>query len=399
MKRICYLFFFYLLCLCCRAASILPVCEPVVLEYTSVDASNNPITLSEMVYLPQKTEWFTKKYSTINFIFLSNHPTTTSDDICPTGSDPQIEEVKYVTDEGALVVSPDYMGYRSSIGVPHPYMCHTLTARNVVDGLLAAIDYAKSKGLTFSSDYYTDNVGYSQGGGVTLAVQKYLEMEASQDVKDKVRLRRSFVGAGAMQMSDIYDEFEETDAITYPALLPFMMKGLFYTYGSTTLRGIEMNDLFTDDFKSMDIFDRLDKKSTIVGDINDMIIKHYGGKCVYSDIMSPILSDKSSAAYRQVRKVIKKNDLLDGSWKPQHPILFYHYKNDEVVPFAQSQKAYDLFKGMGCNVKLVEAGEYKINSFFWNDLALNIKRPPKTHMGYGTVFYIAYFSEELRKLL
>lgn len=373
--------------------------EDVRLKYYSVDANNNPILLSEMVSFP-KGGPFNTSYATVKFVVLNNHPTTTLDEIVPTGKEPQIDQIRMMTGENAMTVSPDYLGYGQSVDITHPYMCHTLTARNVVDGLMAAFAEAKKRGIMFDANYYTDNIGYSQGGGVTLAVQKFLENEASEEVKKTVRLRKSFVGAGAMQMSEVFEEYESQASMNYPALLPYMMMGLFYTYGSTGLRGLDMYDLFTESFKQMDVFDRLQKKNTVVADINSMIINKYGGKCNFYDIMSPVFKDKSSPAYRQIYKVIKKNDLLDGSWIPQHPITFFHYEKDEVVPYSQSIKAVNLFKSLGCkDIEMISAtDDYKdlIEDWSWRDLALTVKKPDLTHMGYGTVFYIAYFSESMR---
>ena len=140
------------------------------LEYWSVDANNNPILLSEQIY-------YNQYYSNFKSVLVSNHPTTTQDAIVPTGSDPQIGEVLVMCDgdDRCLVVAPDYLGYGTSKSTTHPYMCTTLTARNVVDGVLAAMEYVKTKKTTrsvfngyksenyyFDSDYYTWNVGRPQ---------------------------------------------------------------------------------------------------------------------------------------------------------------------------------------------------------------------------------------------
>ena len=138
------------------------------LEYWSVDANNNPILLSEQIY-------YNQYYSNFKSVLVSNHPTTTQDAIVPTGSDPQIGEVLVMCDgdDRCLVVAPDYLGYGTSKSTTHPYMCTTLTARNVVDGVLAAMEYVKTKKTTksvfnslksenyyFNDDYYNWNVGY-----------------------------------------------------------------------------------------------------------------------------------------------------------------------------------------------------------------------------------------------
>lgn len=138
------------------------------ITYQSVDAQNNPKALSAKLYY--------KTNQDVSFVMINCHPTITHNDGCPTGGSPQMEAVKYMVSEGALVVCPDYIGFGEAKGIVHPYMCATLTGRNVLDAYKAAIEYVKTTGgRTISPNYYTINVGYSQGGATALAFQRYLE--------------------------------------------------------------------------------------------------------------------------------------------------------------------------------------------------------------------------------
>ena len=104
--------------------------SPTIL-YWSVDVHNQPILLSAQL--------FYKKNAQIKYVMVNCHPTITHDKGCPSGDEPQLGIVKAVSGENALVVCPDYIGFGATKKVIHPYMCSTLTARNVLDAYKATL--------------------------------------------------------------------------------------------------------------------------------------------------------------------------------------------------------------------------------------------------------------------
>lgn len=403
----------------------------IKLSYQSVNVNNEPITLSEMVYV-------NRYYNRIDKVLVHNHPTTTSDELVPTGSDPQIFQVMDMCDgdDRCLVVCPDYLGYGVSKGKTHPYMCSMITARNIVDGVCAAIDYVKTQkneraplllrwkcddpaALYNLDNYSTLNVGYSQGGAAALAVHKYIETEASDEVKKKINLEKTICGAGPHSQTFMFDAMEhvvkvkkngeEIDYnIEYPLYLPYTIDGLLATYGNSTMRGITEKDIYTDKLLKSNALKLMRQKNTVAAELNRAFIDELGtnGTISFYDLIRPEYADRSSKLYRTVHKALKQCDLLEG-WKPVKPIIFYHYKGDEVVPYNESEMAYEKFKAMGCDVSLVYANGNKdetgkdIITGLWAGadilakLGGNLNLDP-THMGYGTRFYLSIFSGNLR---
>lgn len=363
------------------------------LTYTSVDAHNRPITLSAVLYYPTQTNG-TASYKTIKYIFLNNHATITDDASSPSGGGSAMGQVSYMTSEDALVVCPDYIGYGDSQSVIHPYMCQTLTARNVVDCLKAAIADAKTK-TSFAANYYTINCGYSQGGGVAMAVARYLETEADEATQRLVNLRGSICGAGCYQQTLIFDDYEQRTSIDYPIYLPFVLQGMKEVYGESCMRDIDLADCFTAKFRESGILDVLNAKDTDVDALNTQLKTLFGGSCSFYDIISADYRDHNSALYRAIRKSLKQNDLYDG-WVPQHPITFYHYSQDEVVPYANTSKAVETFKAAGCNVSLtVKNAENITNYGAWQLAFIKYPNLQQNHRDYGTCFYLAVFDGQL----
>lgn len=385
------------------------------LYYWSVDANNNPIRLSEMVN-------YNSVYPEIKCVLISNHPTTTSNALVPTGSDPQIPQVYYMCDgdDKCLVVSPDYLGYGSdspssngedsyqSRNTTHPYMCGKLTARNVVDGVLAAMDYvvtqknvkniffgeSTSKNYYFATNYFTLNVGYSQGGQTTLAVHKYLETEAPQTVKDRIKLKKSICGAGPHLQTYMFDTMETMTTMKYPLYIPYTIDGMKYAFGNSTMRGLKDNEIYTEEFLNSGLLDRLRQKNTVAATLNALINEYFGDNVTFYDMIRPEYKDHNSKLYRTLRKALKQNDLLEG-WKPSKPITFYHYKSDEVVPYEESEMAYNYFKNLGCTVDLKESDAVDVTGI-WVGSSIIGKPIEDNHMGRGTKFYLSIFCGALR---
>lgn len=382
------------------------------ITYQSVDVRNEAITLSAMVYFPTQTQDRTD-YKTISFVLMNCHATISNDAYCPTGTDPQMSQVSYMTSENAMVVCPDYIGFGKSKETIHPYMCQTLTARNVLDCYKAAINEALSLGIKFADNCYTLNAGYSQGGGVALAFHRYMEKEASEADKALVNLRESLCGAGTYNMLSIVDEYEKMPAekMTYPSIVPYLLSGYLQTYGESVLHGLKMEDFLTESILKSGIIEKIEAKQTNIDDINAEILAYYGGKCSFYDMVSEEYKDRNSVIYRALHKALSMNNLLE-DWTPAHPITFYHFTNDEVVPYSQTTEALETLKG-GATLTLQKAEDLKDGSGLtgsggsygdWNIAFSNLAGTlgynlylEKNHRGYGTRFYLAMFADILQK--
>ncbi len=321
------------------------------LTYSSVDANNNPITLSAQIYY--------KGASTINFVMLNCHPTITHNAGCPSGTKPQMEVIRYMVSENCLLICPDYIGFGSTSTVTHPYMCSTLTARNVLDAYKAAILHVRSKGCTISSDYYTVNVGYSQGGATALAFQKYLEMEATDDDRALVNLKGSVCGAGPYSQNLVFDTYEqwckEGNTLDYPIYLLYCLQGHREAFGETIMRGLSLEECFTPEFwsyihtrkagESQSFMEKLAGKELNVDQLND-ILKGDEYNTFYK-IISANYANRSSKVYRIIQKVLDQSNLLKEGWTPNTPIIFYHERTgkDIVVPYACTEAAMSRFEG------------------------------------------------------
>lgn len=333
------------------------VSDPTI-TYQSVDANNNPITLSAKIYY---------KSQTINFVVLNCHPTITHNAGCPTGTAPQMEAIKYMVSEDALVVCPDYLGFGKTSGSVHPYMCSTLTARNVLDAYKAAIDYVtKTGGRAMSPVYYTINIGYSQGGATALAFHKYMETEATEADRKLVNLKGSVCGAGPYSQNIVFDEYEKMASLDYPIYLLYCLQGHKEAFGETTMRGLSLEECFTPEFWAACQGDngflaKLNAKETNVDDLNSEL--KTAGFTTFASIINADYANRSSKVYRIIQKTLNNSNLLkEDGWTPTREIIFYHDEagHDIVVPYACTDAAMERFAGHCSYVDAIDDYGYDV---------------------------------------
>lgn len=326
------------------------------ITYQSVDANNNPITLSARLYY--------KSNKDVDFVVLNCHPTITHNDGCPTGNSPQMEAIKYMISENALVICPDYIGFGETKGTVHPYMCATLTARNVLDCYKAAIEYVKTTGnRKINDNYYTINIGYSQGGATALAFQRYLETKATPEEEALVNLRGSICGAGPYDQNLLFDEYEKMTSLDYPVYLYYTLRGHKEAFGNTTMRNLDLKDCFTSDFWNYcesTLESTMNGKTTNVDDINDAIKK--AGFNTFESIISAQYKKHDSKVYRTIRKTLAQSNSLADGWTPKTNIIFYHDQagHDIVIPYAETKAAMSRFSGHCSYVDAIEDYNYNV---------------------------------------
>ena len=306
------------------------------LTYTSTGANGQPITLSMKIAYP---EGILTKYHDPDYVVLDNHPTICSDAEAPTNLDP-IALAKAMDD--ALVVCPDYEGYGVTVANDHPYLCHELNAVQSIDAALAALDYINAKkGIKMEKKYWLENYGYSQGGGIALAVHKYIENDLNAADKAKLNLKESLCGGGPYSPVTTFEKYKEWDELDYPTVAPMQIIGFMAGFPEIFSQ-FELADFFTPAFYNSGVIEMIRSKQYTIDEINAYIVDSFGSsKC--SDIFSPAMFDEDSDLCQAVYQCLALNDLTTG-WAPVKKVTLFHSKKDNVVPMENSNVAYESLK-------------------------------------------------------
>ena len=257
---------------------------------------------------------------------------------------------------GYVSVFPDYLGLGVS-EVFHPYQINIPSATAVVDILIASKQFCNIKNIYLNEQLFL--TGYSEGGYVTAAAQKMIE----ENYSDEFQIAASTLCAGAYDMSgtmfDLMVSYQEYGA---PYYLPYVILAYQDSYDlvddlseyilpeySDTLQV-----LFNGEYGSSDI---------------DAIMPSVPIEIFIPEVVDEVIND----FYHPLRQKLRENDLYD--WTPQSPTRLIHSYGDELVPYQNSEIAYEYFINNGATdveLSLVEFGTHQdaapsilLGAFYW----------------------------------
>lgn len=371
-------------------------------SYRSTTADGQPVWLTGRMAWPQSGK--------ADYIIGGCHITMTDNLSCPSMS------TKMTSDCGitcmlfasnALVVFPDYEGYGSTMDRAHPYLYQEVTARQVIDGIVAARQqFLEQRGGQLKDDYKTIILGYSQGGSVAMATHKYLEqgINGAAPLADDLHLAGSICGDGPYDPVATLQQYINENRLYMPVVAPLIIKGMCDANPYVAGR-YHIDDYLCADFLNSGISEWISSKGVGTDDIqkrlceysanhskgaleytvtpDDSIFVMYGyaiestgwfsseergfqpitdennkryiwredngdryataGVVLRPDVRAYFSSNTTaSPAMTAIRQALDMNNLTTG-WQPQHPMIVFHSKYDEVVPFVNYEHARAAF--------------------------------------------------------
>lgn len=328
--------------------------------YTSKDANGKDIQLSATLYYPRDPN--TRDPNTKEKIIpvlkgvIVNMPATRHQSQDPDSKESQamsaMNSAGTLALKGYLVIEPNYIGFDVSADRIQTYLCHKLIARNAGEGIPEAIkkfqSNAKTKGK-FVEGYGTYIIGYSQGGGNALALTRYFTVEASEATKKIVNLKHTFCGGGPYDPYQTFEKWRTEDRMTLSALLPMVLYGHNEGHPEIYKDFPSLQPFFTEDYWNSDVrknvanrngglLDAMKYDPTIA---DTSIPRGLIGPFVYtSKVASQAALTPGTPHYNALKKSLEA-EIIYADWTPKTPILFYHDKEDNVVPSLNTDLAYN----------------------------------------------------------
>lgn len=356
-------------------------------DYPSINAEGEPIMLSSFACMPDED------CSYVNGVIIGCHVTITSNTQCPSqyntsgSSLSDVGQMMMHASSGTvhasesdrayynLVILPDYEGYGITRNLPHPYLYQELTARQVVDAVRYGIalyntdSQVNSIRHPFRNDWRSICEGYSQGGAVALATQRFIEQNG---LTDELHLTGSVCGDGPYDLVSTLLYYVGRDNSGYelsmPVVLPLILKGM--CDDNPYMRNHQMSDYFVDRFLETGILTWIEEKVMTTDDITDAWANLYAssnyfqsvltsdGKAYLCDILKPEFITylrvlRSANPYftsvpvplpthrglvEDVHFALESNCTIRG-WQPEHAIFMYHSFEDTVVPEVNRESA------------------------------------------------------------
>ena len=406
--------------------------EYATIRYKSIDHNGKDVMLSTLVVWP---------FNNIiadpdaNNVIIGCHVTIGSNDERPTN----YSKNSIGTDVGMLatcaisylpgkvyenlVIIPDYQGYGATHGEIHPYLSQDLTARQVLDGVRAGIKFYKEYLKHNLEDNWTSlSTGYSQGGSVAMAVQRYVE---KNNLTDEFNYKGSVCGSGPYDPIATLENYISTDQLYMPVAAAMMMNSLCKT--NPRLMGkYTPADFLTDAAMESGIIDMIDFKKKNTNEVNEALLKYSlefnladtdklcmyrkakdnfypyrkdtednykwesGNKTSYaktSDVIRPEVINwmigKQDPAHKDKMEALVgalNDNVLYNNWTPATSTFLFHTPGDEVVPFVNYENCLAAWKGSE-NVKAFRSIGFT-----------------QTHVSYGKLFYANHISTGIRAI-
>ena len=348
-------------------------------EYPSINANGERVLLSAMDSMHDEDCYY------VNNVIIGCHVTITSNKECPSsynhGGSATTDVSILMNHAGSglvfhstqgdqpyynLVILPDYEGYGITRSHAHPYLYQELTARQVVDAVRYGIALYKNAWQTASIRHpFRDNwrsipVGYSQGGSVALATQRFIEQNG---LTDELHLAGSVCGDGPYDpiatLLFYVGQYKDNKKLAMPVVMPLILKGMCDS--NPYMKNHQVADYLSYYFLSSGILDWLTQKDKTTDDITDIwddyfdpwplklndLLKDYP-MSYFNSLYEANPNYTSSAGVplptqpglmEDLQRALASNDLTKG-WVPQHTILMYHSHNDNVVPEVNRASAY-----------------------------------------------------------
>lgn len=302
----------------------------IVVEYESVSADmTGKQMVSGVITIPTSGK--------ANVILLDNHHTISSNAEAPSVSGSSAAGSLL----GALycIVSTDYIGYGSTKDQVHPYLCSRQNALNAIDLAIIAKEIIKERGVELTHDNVV-NVGYSQGGGVAMAVHR--EVENNSELAQQLHFAGSWCGDGPYDVKATIEEYlNNPDKVTYPLGFPLVVNG-FLSGAPAELKGdLKFSDFFTPQMIDAGLEEWIACKELDNDEINDKMKAVVGGRdLAVADIFNPEMASLDGVFAKKYLEFAESDCIYKG-WTPTLPIKLVHLKGDEIVPVVNAYNAIE----------------------------------------------------------
>ncbi|MCK3685680.1 lipase family protein [Maribellus sp. YY47] len=245
------------------------------------------------------------------------------------------QKLEMMASSGFVIAIPDYLGFGASDDMFHPYLHAESTVKSVADMLRAVKEFVEGKSsVTLSNDLYI--TGYSQGGWVTLQLQKAIETNYSNEFK----LKASACGAGPYDISTVTELV--TSQPEYP--MPYFLAYLYNSYAELDME-TPIDSVFQEEYaaKISGLFDGNHSGSQINSELTTVV----------SDLFQPnfMANWKTSETFASLRTMMEENS-IEG-YNTNIPTLLLHGTADTYVPPVLSSDLYQQFIGKGVSTDLV----------------------------------------------
>ena len=250
----------------------------------------------------------------------------------------------WLTTRGYIFLEPDYLGLGER-ELLHPYCMKDPSAWTTIDLIRSAKTFFNNEDENIFYPITSNNdlilFGYSEGGYVSMAAHYILE---NQNINE-FNLIASFPMAGPYDLSGIMVDLMLTqEPYGEPYYLPYVLVPYinYYELGA-------LSEYFLPDYAEM--FEYL-----FNGEYSGSYINSIMPEIPIEVLLPSVIEDFTNDTSHPLRLKLFENNLWD--WSPNADMYLFHGLGDELIPYENSELAYNSFINSGSeNVYLYLAPE------------------------------------------
>ncbi len=359
--------------------------KAVKIEYKTTDEKDQQVNSGGLLVLPITTPEFLAGYKALNkrdysiSLISDQHGTIFTKAQAPSSS--EIKDGKpnnqiatlFSSIYGFATLMPDYIGYATQDNHYHPFILEKSSASSTVDLIKATINYLNENHLPFNGQVFLS--GYSEGGYVTMSAAKDIELN-NKDIK----LKAVAPMAGPYDLETLGMGALSADNMSFPPFLAYISDSYAKTYDD-----ININNMIEPTYAPLldTLFDRNHTSTEIYLALPNIVLGD--GQETNKLFLQSFIDDFLGNSQNSVREKFVQNSPID--WKPTTKMRLYHCDNDDIIPYAMSEIAYEKFVAQGSTSVELMPSHY------------NDKNVTSVHSECGTTLYpqVAAWFDSVRK--
>ena len=312
--------------------------------YTSTGADGTQQTLSGLLILPvssgsDKPTVPILMYQHATQVYRPESPSQFLKHQDRPGDYPEVMVAAAIAATGYAVAMPDFEGLGDNTNT-HNFVHGASLADQVIDMLKASRDIIGGTTSTCTWNNKLFLLGYSEGGYATMAATRELQAGGEFAVTASAPLAGPHDLSGVMRQVILADQ-----QFKAPYFLPFILTSYNHAYTSRTNSFSPVFALkppYTTTLPPLlDGTTKSDDISRAMGMSFDPLVLIIP-KSVLTEQFIALLANEAS----DVVTLLRENDSYRG-WVPAVPLRMIHHKDDDLVPFANSQVAFNTFSTAG----------------------------------------------------
>lgn len=239
---------------------------------------------------------------------------------------------------GVVSVMPDILGLGEGKGdssiLTHPYVNTFHIGHTIINSMRAARELSDILSFPLNGDVIL--TGYSQGGHTTMAANKLIQENYSNEFDIKVSIPMS----GPYDLNKtMVDVMLSDDEFSVPGYLPYLLLGYHSIYDTLQSEFPTVSDMFKSPYDTL-LPPLYYSKTTSIGSINplcDPVPKNM--------LIDSVLQKFQNDMNHPLRYVLNENDLM--GWAPQNQVRVHYCTEDEEVNYLNGVRADSAWRANG----------------------------------------------------